>query len=33
VRLELFALGWLPCWEVPVGEQVVSLPAFEVEPA
>jgi hypothetical protein len=33
VRLELFALGWLPCWEVPVGEQVVSLPAFEIESA
>jgi hypothetical protein len=33
VRLELFALGWLPCWEVPVGDQVVSLTAFEVEPA
>jgi hypothetical protein len=33
VRVDLFALGWLPCWEVPVGEQVVSLPAFEVEPA
>lgn len=33
VRINLFALTWLPHWEVMVGDQAVSMPAFEVEPA
>jgi hypothetical protein len=33
VQVVLFALAWMPCWEVTVGEQVVSMPAFELEPA
>ncbi len=32
VRVELFALAWLPYWELSVGKQVLSVPAFE-EPA
>jgi hypothetical protein len=31
VRIDLFALGWLPHWEVRAGDQVFSMPAFEVE--
>jgi hypothetical protein len=31
VRINLFALGWLPHWEVRAGDQVFSIPAFEVE--
>ncbi|HSR33081.1 MAG TPA: DUF87 domain-containing protein [Anaerolineae bacterium] len=31
VRIDLFALGWLPHWEVRVGDQLFSMPAFEVE--
>jgi hypothetical protein len=33
VRINLFALAWLPRWEVMVGDQPLSMPAFEVEPA
>jgi hypothetical protein len=33
VRINLFALAWLPRWEVMVGDQALSMPAFEVEPA
>jgi hypothetical protein len=33
VQLDLFALAWLPRWEVQVGDQAVSMPAFEIEPA
>jgi hypothetical protein len=33
VRIDLFALAWLPRWEVQVGDQVLSAAAFEVEPA
>jgi hypothetical protein len=29
VRLDLFALAWVPRWEVMVGEQALSMPAFE----
>lgn len=29
VRVDLFALAWLPYWELNVGEQVLSVPAFE----
>ncbi len=31
VRLNLFALAWVPRWEVMVGEQALSMPAFEPE--
>jgi hypothetical protein len=31
VQINLFALGWLPHWEVRAGDQVYSIPAFEVE--
>jgi hypothetical protein len=31
VRLNLFALAWIPRWEVMLGEQVLSIPAFGVE--
>ena len=33
VLLDLFALAWLPHWEIRLGEQLLSLPAFEAEPA
>ena len=33
VRVDLFALAWLPHWEIRIGEQVLSLPAFEAESA
>ena len=33
VRIELFALAWLPRWEVVVGGQTLSMPAFQEEPA
>jgi hypothetical protein len=33
VQVTLFALAWLPHWEVKAGGQVLSLPAFEVAPA
>jgi hypothetical protein len=33
VRVDLFALAWLPHWELRIGEQVLSMPAFEDEPA
>jgi Helicase HerA, central domain len=32
VQVTLFALAWMPYWEVTVGGQVVSMPAFAVEP-
>ncbi len=31
VRINLFALAWLPHWEVTAGEQVLSMPAFQAE--
>jgi hypothetical protein len=31
VQINLFALGWLPHWEVRVGDQALSIPAFEAE--
>jgi len=31
VRIEIFALAWLPRWEVLVGDQAMSMPAFEAE--
>jgi hypothetical protein len=33
VRINLFALAWLPRWEVVVGSQALSMPAFEAEAA
>jgi hypothetical protein len=33
VRLNVFALAWLPRWEVVVGGERWSMPATEVEPA
>jgi hypothetical protein len=33
VQVTLFALAWLPRWEVSAGGQVLSLPAFEAAPA
>jgi hypothetical protein len=33
VRIDLFALAWLPHWELRLGEQTLSMPAFEAEPA
>jgi len=33
VRVDLFALAWLPHWELQIGEQMLSLPAFEKHPA
>jgi len=33
VRISLFALAWLPHWELELGEQMLSLPAFEVHSA
>ena len=33
VRIDLFALAWLPHWELRIGEQVLSMPAFKYEPA
>jgi hypothetical protein len=33
VRINLFALAWLPYWEVQVGDQAVSMPAFRAEQA
>jgi t-SNARE complex subunit (syntaxin) len=29
VRIELFGLAWLPYWELGVGDQTLSMPAFE----
>jgi len=29
VRIELFALAWLPYWELRIGDQALSMPAFE----
>jgi DNA helicase HerA-like ATPase len=29
VRIELFALAWLPYWELRMGDQALSMPAFE----
>jgi hypothetical protein len=31
VRINLFALGWLPHWELAAGEQVFSMPAFKAD--
>jgi hypothetical protein len=31
VRINLFALAWLPHWEVAAGEQVYSVPAYKAE--
>jgi hypothetical protein len=33
VRINLFALAWVPHWEVRAGLQLLSLPAFEAEAA
>jgi hypothetical protein len=33
VQIDLFALVWLPHWEVTVAGQALSMPAFEVESA
>jgi hypothetical protein len=33
VRINLFALAWLPRWEVTIGGRVLSMPAFEIESA
>ncbi len=33
VRLELFALAWLPRWEVQVGDRTLSLAAYQEKPA
>ena len=33
VRINLFALAWLPRWEAMVAGQTLSMPAFKVEPA
>jgi DNA helicase HerA-like ATPase len=33
VRIDLFALAWFPYWELRIGEQVLSMPAFKVESA
>jgi DNA helicase HerA-like ATPase len=30
VRISLFALAWIPHWEMKVGERAVSIPAFEI---
>jgi DNA helicase HerA-like ATPase len=29
VRIDLFALAWLPYWELRIGDRVLSMPAFE----
>jgi hypothetical protein len=31
VQIDIFALAWLPRWEVRVGEQAFSMPAYEAE--
>jgi hypothetical protein len=33
VRIDLFALAWFPYWELGIGAQVLSMPAFKVESA
>jgi hypothetical protein len=33
VRINLFALAWIPRWEVTVAGQLLSMPAFKVESA
>ncbi len=33
VRLQLFALAWLPSWQIGVGDQALKVPAYEVEAA
>ncbi|MGD2207055.1 MAG: ATP-binding protein [Anaerolineae bacterium] len=33
VRIDIFALAWVPRWELMIGDQTLSLPAFDVEPA
>ncbi len=33
VQLKLFALAWIPRWEVVVAGQALTMPAYEVEPA
>jgi hypothetical protein len=33
VQVSVFALAWLPHWEVMVGDQMLTMPAFEVGPA
>ncbi len=33
VQVNLFAIAWIPHWEVMVAGQALSAPAFEVEPA
>jgi hypothetical protein len=30
VRVRLFALAWLPHWAVPVGDQLLTLPAYDL---
>jgi hypothetical protein len=32
VQISLFALAWLPRWEVEVAGQILTVPAFETEP-
>jgi hypothetical protein len=31
VRINHFALAWVPRWEVAVGDQSLSMPAFRIE--
>jgi len=33
VRIEVFALAWLPRWDVQVGDQTLSIPAYQETPA
>jgi hypothetical protein len=33
VRIEVFALAWLPRWDLQVGDQTLSIPAYQETPA
>jgi DNA helicase HerA-like ATPase len=33
VHIDLFALAWLPHWELSIGDQALSMPAFEADSA
>jgi hypothetical protein len=33
VRIDLFALAWIPHWQVQAGDRALSTPAFEAQPA
>ena len=33
VQIRLFALAWVPRWEVTVAGQALSMPAYDIEPA